>query len=87
MPTTGRGKGRTPRPSRAPEAQSPDIHGAQTMIINRDTGKPAAAKPSPGKAEGKRGERRHHPGSPGGRDPKDLDPAIHDAPTLILRRK
>lgn len=26
-------------------------------------------------------------GSPGGRDPKELDPAIHDAPTRILPRK
>ncbi|MBI4508876.1 MAG: serine/threonine protein kinase [Deltaproteobacteria bacterium] len=30
-------------------------------------------------------ERKVYPGTPGGRAPKDLDPSIHDAPTLIIR--
>jgi serine/threonine-protein kinase len=31
--------------------------------------------------------KRSFAGSPGGRDPKELDPAIHDAPTLIIRTR
>jgi eukaryotic-like serine/threonine-protein kinase len=30
--------------------------------------------------------RRGHAGSPGGLDPRELDPAIHDSPTQIIRR-
>jgi serine/threonine-protein kinase len=63
-----------------------DIHEADTQILakNRD----APVMPSPGGGGGTRGGRGGggHPGSPGGRDPKDLDPGIHDSPTLILNK-
>jgi hypothetical protein len=58
----------------APPAPAPDIHNAKTMIIDRKTGKPIE------------GRQKRHPGSPGGRDPRELDPAIHDAPTKIIRK-
>jgi len=57
----------------APPA-APDIHSQKTMIIDRKTGKPVQGRQKP-----------RWPGSPGGRDPRDLDPAIHDAPTKIIR--
>ena len=50
-----------------------DIHGAKTQILDRRTGRPV-----------ERQSKQRFPGSPGGRDPRELDPAIHDAPTLII---
>lgn len=57
-----------------------DLHAAETQILDKNRNVPVMPPPPPPS-----GPRRPHPGSPGGRDPRDLDPAIHDAPTLILK--
>jgi serine/threonine-protein kinase len=56
----------------------PAIHGAETRILDRNRGVPVmpTARTLP-----------RHPGSPGNRDPRDLDPAIHDVPTKIIKPK
>jgi serine/threonine protein kinase len=56
-----------------------DLHSAETKILDKN--RDAPVMPPPGATT-----RKKHPGSPGGRDPKDLDPGIHDAPTMILKR-
>jgi serine/threonine-protein kinase len=71
--------GPPPEPLELPPGQ--DLHSADTKILDRS--RDASAPPRPG-ATTRKGS---HPGSPGGRDPKDLDPEIHDAPTMILRKK
>jgi serine/threonine-protein kinase len=57
-----------------------DLHAAETKILDKN--KDAPVMPKPGATT-----RKKHPGSPGGRDPKELDPSIHDAPTMILKKK
>jgi serine/threonine protein kinase len=62
-----------------------DLHDADTKILpkNRD----APVMPGSGAGTSTRGRGGGgHPGSPGGRDPRDLDPGIHDSPTLILNK-
>jgi serine/threonine-protein kinase len=58
----------------------PEVHGLETRILDRNRGVPIM--PSPGS----RAPMARHPGSPGGRPPRELDPAIHDSPTKIIKK-
>ena len=75
----------TPPPVPAGAARKPSFHDARTQIIDRNSGRPETRTRTQKKPARKQA-RGAHPGSPGGRDPSELDPAIHDAPTLILNR-
>jgi serine/threonine-protein kinase len=50
-----------------------DLHSAETKILKKNLDAPVMRGAG-------------HPGSPGGRDPSELDPGIHDSPTLILKK-
>ena len=60
-----------------------DLHSAETKILEKN--KDAPVMPGAGATTRGRGA-GGHPGSPGGRDPSELDPGIHDSPTLILKK-
>jgi serine/threonine-protein kinase len=59
-----------------------DLHSAETKILEKN--KDAPVMPAAGATT--RGRGGGHAGSPGGRDPSELDPGIHDSPTLILKK-
>jgi eukaryotic-like serine/threonine-protein kinase len=63
-----------------------DLHSAETKILDKNKDAPVMPSTGAGASTRAANAKKKHAGSPGGRDPKDLDPAIHDSPTLILKR-